>query len=57
MGIATAKAAFGKFFRAPTTAFISYILHTHTDIRRGQRATEDFSSVRQHSAKAAAENS
>ena len=31
--------------------------YTHTDIRRGQRATEDFSSVRQHSAKAAAENS
>ena len=32
------------------------IYYTHTAIR-GQRATEDFSSVRQHSAKAAAENS
>ena len=33
-----------------------HILHTYRRIR-GQRATEDFSSVRQHSAKAAAENS
>ena len=47
LGIATAKAAFGEFFghrQRPSY----HILHTYRRIR-GQRATEDFSSVRQHS--------
>ena len=33
LGIATAKAAFGNFFRAPTTAFISYTTHIQTHQR------------------------
>ena len=57
LGIATAKAAFGKFFRAPTTAFISY---TTTHIQTHQR-TESYRGFLLRSttlsAKAAAENS
>ena len=50
MGIATAKAAFGKFFRAPTTAFISYTtqhIQTSEEDRELQRISPPFDNTQQ----------